>query len=430
MISKEMISRLLLNNEEDARACRDIPESACREIPRNSLLMLVSQTLTTLGDLLINPKTVLAWLMGAVGASWLVAWLVPIRESLSMLPQIMIGAWVRRKPIRKYFWVVGSLGQGVGVLGMAASVWWLRGFEAGISILVCLVIFSLARGFCSVAQKDVLGKTIPKGKRGRLTGIAATISGVVVVLLSLTLFRNQVEPSLMYYVALLLAASFLWLVAGWIFANIDEYAGETGGGVNALREALGNLRLVRDDQTFRRFVTARGMLLSSALAAPYLVLLAQEQTSGAWLLGVFMIASSLGSALSAFFWGLLADQSSRMVMLIGGTVASIICIATGALGMMNDVGDTFVWLYPISFFLLSIAHAGVRIGRKTYLVDVADGNKRTDYTAVSNTLIGILLLIFGGLTALIAVLSVEIVIIFLGTMALCGSLMTFQLPEV
>ena len=138
----------LIANEEDARVCKDIPEEACREVPRNFFLILFSNVLTKLGDLLISPKTVLAWLMSAVGAPALVAWLVPIRESGSMVPQMVIAAWVRRKAVRKWFWTLGSFGQSVSVAAMAASVWFLEGYAAGGGIVAALVVFSLARGFC------------------------------------------------------------------------------------------------------------------------------------------------------------------------------------------------------------------------------------------------------------------------------------------
>ncbi|MDX1599138.1 MAG: MFS transporter, partial [Marinobacter sp.] len=113
----------LIANEEDARVCKDIPDEACREVPRNFFLILASNVLTKLGDLLISPKTVLAWMLSAVGAPALVAWLVPIRESGSMVPQMVIAAWVRRKPVRKWFWTLGSFGQAISVVAMAASIW-------------------------------------------------------------------------------------------------------------------------------------------------------------------------------------------------------------------------------------------------------------------------------------------------------------------
>jgi hypothetical protein len=41
------------------------------------------------------------------------------------------------------------------------------------------------------------------------------------------------------------------------------------------------------------------------------------------------------------------------------------------------------------FCLLSITHQGVRLWRKTYVVDMVEGNRRTDYVAVGNTLMSI-----------------------------------------
>jgi hypothetical protein len=72
---RDTIDRLysLIANEEDARVCKDIPDAACQEVPRNFFLILAANVLTKLGDLLISPKTVLAWLMSAVGAPALVA---------------------------------------------------------------------------------------------------------------------------------------------------------------------------------------------------------------------------------------------------------------------------------------------------------------------------------------------------------------------
>ncbi|WP_372985875.1 MFS transporter [Marinobacter sp.] len=420
----------LIANEEDARVCKDIPEEACREVPRNFFLILASNVLTKLGDLLISPKTVLAWLMSAVGAPALVAWLVPIRESGSMVPQMVIAAWIRRKAVRKWFWTLGSFGQAVSVAAMAASVWFLEGYAAGGGIVAALIVFSLARGFCSVSMKDVQGKCIPKTRRGRLSGLAATIGGTATVIMTVLLFWDRGDPTLAFYTALLLLAAVLWVIAGFLFANVEEYDGETGGGGNALTEAIHSLSLLRDDAPFRHFVITRALLLGSALASPYFVVLAQKESDMGWMLGVFLLASSLASSLSASFWGWAADTSSRRVMIRGAAMASFVCLAVGitALIVGEDIGS--VWFYPVAFFVLSIAHAGVRLGRKTYLVDMAGGNKRTDYTAVSNTVIGVLLLVTGGLTAAISVFSEVAVIIVLGLMGLAGMFSAIRLKEV
>ena len=144
MSHREPLDRLyaLVANEEDARTCRDISEEACREVPGNFFKIILANVLTKIGDLLINPKTVLAWLIGAVGAPGALAGLlVPIRESGSLIPQLAIGAWMRRHPVRKGFWVFGSVLQGACVLAMAAAVWWLQGLAAGLAIVGLLVVF-------------------------------------------------------------------------------------------------------------------------------------------------------------------------------------------------------------------------------------------------------------------------------------------------
>ncbi|MDY6798634.1 MAG: MFS transporter [Pseudomonadota bacterium] len=421
----------LIANEEDARVCKDIPPEACREVPRNFFLILASNVLTKLGDLLISPKTVLAWLVTAVGAPALVAWLVPIRESGSMVPQMVIGAWVRRRAVRKWFWTLGAFGQSASVMAMAGSVWYLEGYAAGGGIAGALVFFSLARGFCSVSMKDVQGKCIPKTRRGRLSGLATTIGGSATVALTALLFWDRGDPSLTFYTLLLLLAAVLWIIAGVLFASVDEYAGETGGGGNAINEAFNSLSLLRDDAPFRHFVITRALLLGSALAAPYFVVLAQQASDTGWMLGVFLLASSLASSLSASFWGWAADTSSRRVMIRGAAMASAVCLLVGGVNaLVPGKGSGGAWFYPVAFFVLNIAHAGVRLGRKTYLIDMAGGNKRTDYTAVSNTVIGVLLLLTGGLTALISLVSEVAVVLVLGVMGLMGLFSALRLREV
>src|SRR5690606_34870271 len=141
-------------------------------------------------------------------------------------------------------------------------------------------------------------------------------------------------------------------------------------------------------------------------------------------------ASSLASSLSASFWGWAADTSSRRVMICGAAMASSFCFLVGPIAVVFGPGFGGAWFYPVAFFILSIAHAGVRLGRKTYLVDMAGGNKRTDYTAVSNTVIGVLLLLTGAFTAAISMISDIAVIMVLGLMWFAGMLSALRLDEV
>lgn len=423
----------LVANDEDARSCSDIDDDACEWVPRNFFVYLFSAVLTKLGDALASPKTVLAWVMATVGApAAMVAMLVPIRESGSMLPQLLLGQWVRQRPMRKPIWITGSVLQALAVLGCAAAAAFLDGLAAGWVILGCLVVFSLARSLNSLAGKDILGKAIPKGRRGRLNGWAASLSGLLVLGVGIWFaLGKQQDKEPVFYALLLAGAGLLWLLAAMLFSTLHETPGETKGGANGWREAWSQVALLKTDAPFRRFVITRALLLCSALTAPFYVMLAREQgNTSASLLGSFLVAGGLASSLSAPVWGTAADRSSRRVMIVAAFITAGLGIGIFALVKGVPSVASASWLFPAFFFGLGVAHAGVRAGRKTYLVDLAGGVKRTDYVALSNTLIGLLLLVVGGLTSAISFLRPEEIILALSVLGLAGAAMAFTLPEV
>ena len=90
----------------------------------------------------------------------------------------------------------------------------------------------------------------------------------------------------------------------------------------------------------------------------------------------------------------------------------------------------FVWVLPLLYFVLSIAHQGVRLGRKTYVVNLGEGNRRTDYVSVGNTLIGMMLLVTGFISLLEPLIGASGIILILSIMGLLGSWMSLRLPEV
>ncbi|PSJ46328.1 MFS transporter [Zobellella endophytica] len=419
----------ILNNDEDARVCRDIPDEACRVVPANRRRLVLSQLATALAELMVNAKTVLPWLFQAVGAPvWLIGWLVPIRESGSMLPQIILGAHVRRMPLRRRAWLWGA-GLQAGCLVLMALVTLLgSGWLAGLLLLLLLTVMSLARGLCSIAAKDVLGKTIPKQGRGRVTGTGASLAGGVGLIFGLVLSRLDDIPPWGYALILLLAA-LVWLWGMACYRNIEEQPGATEGAVDGWRQAMASLRLVHDDPHFARFLLVRTLLLSTALVTPYYVLLARETDTSMKVLGMLVIAQGLAQFASGWVWGRMADTSSRRVMQLAAVIASLLGLAVWLhLGWL--AGTPLPGYFPLVIFVLSLAHAGVRVGRKTYLVDLAGGNRRTDYVSVSNTLMGLLLLLAGALSMLLALLSSLAVILVFSLMGLVGVWLAQGLPEV
>lgn len=68
------------------------------------------------------------------------------------------------------------------------------GLLACLLLLACVVFFSLARGLCSVSDKDVLGKTVSKSRRDRLMGYSASLAGIVTLAIGLLLQSDFKRP--------------------------------------------------------------------------------------------------------------------------------------------------------------------------------------------------------------------------------------------
>ena len=79
----------------------------------------------------------------------------------------------------------------LALFGMAATAVLLDGAAAGWATVTMLVVFSLARGLCSVSAKDVLGKTVSKSRRGRLMGWSAAAGGVLTLALGVWLAGEE-----------------------------------------------------------------------------------------------------------------------------------------------------------------------------------------------------------------------------------------------
>jgi hypothetical protein len=423
----------LVTGDEDARVCKDIPAESCHDQPRNFFAYLGANLLTKVADELASAKLILPWLMGFLGApAALVGLLVPIREAGVLVPQLAVAAYIRRMPVRKGVWLLGALlsAAALGLMALVAAA--LDGAAAGWAIVGLLVVFSLARGLCSVSAKDVLGKTVSKARRGNLMGLAAGIAGALTLALGLYFsVAADSNAGAGVFVALLGGAAVLFVVAALVFRLIREQPGATEGGGNALETAIASIGLLRTDPLFRQFVLVRMALLSVALAPPFYVLLAQQAGGGDIAdLGALIIASGLASSVSAPIWGRLSDRSARLVMVLSAVLAGILGVATWGLvqvdGALLAHGLTFAVLY----LLLTIAHAGVRLGRKVYLVDMASSETRAAMVAVSNTIIGIAMLGGGAIGLLGDIYGAAAVILLLGLASVAAGLYALTLREV
>jgi len=147
-------------------------------------------------------------------------------------------------------------------------------------------------------------------------------------------------------------------------------------------------------------------------------------------LGLFILASGLADFSSSVFWGKLSDVSSKNAMIIGATISTVLGFLVFILDTFYDNIFSIIWVMPVIYFVLTVGYQGIRIGRKTYLVDLAGGNKRTDYVAVSNTVIGVVLLFAGFIGVLHSFIGLNGIILVLSLVGAFGIFLARKLPEI
>lgn len=396
----------------------------------NSRRFVVSNALVNVGDQFVAAKTVLPWVFTSAGVpAFFLGLLVPIRESGSMLPQAALTPWITSKSKRAPLWIAGAFGQAAAALAIGLSALFLRGWPLGIAVAVFLAVLAFFRAICSITSKDIQGRTMSKGRRGRVTGTATLFGGLVALTVGAALKLRGQELSYGALVGLVMVGAAAWFVSAFVFMRIEEPEYEITEKPQQNKWWSRTVGLLRRDKQLRKFVTVRSLMLVSALSPAFIVALAQESKDVNIGLGPFLMASGIAAVIGGRISGLLSDRSSRKTMSYAAAITSVLVVATVA-GVRWAPQNYAAWIIPLSYFLVSLTHVAIRVARKTYVVDMAEGDQRTEYVAVANTAMGIILLVLGGISSLVALLGSQAALLFLALVGCVGAVRAMALPEV
>lgn len=387
-----------------------------------------SNGLQNIGDQVVAPKTVLPWLFNAAGVpAMFTSFLVPIRESGSMLPQAFLSPWVTSQRSRKRVWLIGSWGQAIAAALIAVSSLLFDGTLLGAAVLILLAIHAVFRSLCSLAGKDVQGRTISKGHRGDITGRATELAGAFTLAIGLVLTFLPNDMPQWAIAALLGAGATTWALASLVFHGIEEPEAEPE---DADGQSLHEMwTLIKEDRDLQRFLVVRSLMLVTALSTPFIVVMAGDEGANLTGLGAFVIASGGASLIGGRISGRFSDASSKSTMAWSAGIASTVIVALVASARLAPSGVN-AWVMPLGFFLVNLAHTAVRVSRKTYLVDMAEGDKRTMITGASNTVMGVVLLLVGGISSLVAMLGPQAALLFLAAIGYAGVVGAARLKDV
>ena len=378
----------------------------------NKKRLITGLSFNKIADLLISAKTTLTALMLAAGVpTWMISWLVPIRESGALLPQALLSIYLSQKPYRHKVWRIGMFVQLSSITAVLISFYFSSGITTGVLVLSFLATLSLGRSICSLTLKDIAADVAAKGERGKLLGKAATISGVCTLLIALPLVSfdeklDQLAITMMLAISILcFAFTLVWM---WPLKTEVEIAEKSGFKLQADKDVI-------------KFILVRGLFVHSALVAPYFML--EKQSEASDLLPIYIASEALAALISSYIWGNISDKSAKLTLQLAGFLAFIACAG------LLFIDSPSLWISAGLFFVLSVAHTGVRSGRKTYSLDVKSGHKRTELVGFSNTAIGLILLAFGAIYALLTPILPFSVVYIMTAMLLFATLSTLFLTN-
>jgi hypothetical protein len=375
--------------------------------------IIVTLVLSKLTDILLSAKTTLPTLLNSLGApSWMLGFLVPLRESGSLLPQAMMSAWLTTKSDRRVPWVVSMLIQTSFIaimilVPLSVLPFFMNentesyGLLSGAVVLTALIGLSLARAMTSLTMKDIQGEHLNKGKRGNVVGIASMSAGILSLLFALVMmWSGKLNEQVILIIAILCFVAMLLSVMALKSLETDVEVKSKHKDKSTIKNlTTANIKSYLD--TFSgelgRFILVRSCFVHTALVAPFYIAWASSLSTqgGIVTLSSFIVAQASATILSSYIWGALSDRNAKLTMQLGAAIVVLICVVTVVVIHFNLAQAVHSFWFIAGYFLISVGHEGARSGRKVYALDIKEGSDRTDFIGKANTAIGVVILTLG-----------------------------------
>jgi MFS family permease len=339
-----------------------------------------------------------AFMVGLIATCQAGGWLLPqlLGAGLTagkkrVMPNLMLPLYVGRPALLAVAGIIAAFG--------VSSPWLLLA-----SLYLALLVFWGTDGLSSVPWFELVAKSVPPHRRGRMFGaaqIAGGLGGMGVGALVAVILGSPGPGFPRNYALLFLIAGGLFLLNYVPFWLIREPASDAVQERDSARPGLRDfgaslLRIVRSDSTFVRLIVSR-LLQGTAMAAfPFYILFLDRQLSvSAERLGLFTSAQVFGGLAGGLVIGWIADhRGPRTVIRLSAVICA--CIPLMALLMLplHDIlGEGLVSAGVGLFVVVGGVSSTNLIGFMNYLMEAAPLEQRSLYVGLFNTLAGAILVV-------------------------------------
>ncbi|MCS7177996.1 MAG: MFS transporter [Anaerolineae bacterium] len=376
-----------------------------REIRRSFILGVVNGALFEFAERLIDPPLVLTWFVSRLTPSNLLVGLVaPLGDAGWSLPQVFISGLVQRMPRKMLSYTLAAVVRVASWLLLALAVGTVE--DPSRLLVTFFVLYGVARlaaGLGGLGFFEVVAKTIPAQRRGRffawrmLTGglLGLGAGGVTREVLNRCPFPHGHALLFGIYTAVIVPAMLAFIL-------IREPPGTAYPRVPTLGQQLRQAgSFLRTNAVFRRYMGVRTALGLAGIALPFYGVYARNVLGAPeGMVGIYVAVRVAAGLIANLPWGLVSDRrGNRLVTLwlsLGHAfTAGLALVLVGWVALFPSPDARWPYL-AIPLFLLNgaLAPASALVGAN-FLLELVPEAERPLYLGLSNTLIGLVVLISG-----------------------------------
>jgi len=381
------------------------------------------------GMALTQPTTVISsFIADLTGSTIWVGGLATVLTVASVLPQPFVARWVEPRQRKMPFLKLAIY---LRVISWAALAWLIYYIGADHPLLlawalvVLLVVFYAGGGLGNIPYTDIIGKIIPKDRRGAFFGGKQVLAGPLAVGAALLAGRILTNISYPNSYALLFGMA----AAGLAIASLGFWVIREPPQSNQTQETPSwreyTSHVASASRRLGSLVAVQLLTGFSLMALPFYVVYAQDELGAPpEAIGWFLLAQVLGGVVATLLWARLVDRAGSRQMITFCAVTSaltpVLAILLGGFGWMA--------LFPV-FFLAGATFNGRQVGFNSALLELAPTSERPTYAGVNAMLvlpIAFLPLLAG---VLLGWWSYQLLFFFVAVFVALGALMTRRLPS-
>ncbi len=414
-------------------------KSADRELRRSFALGVFNGAAFQLGESLIDPSVVLTWFVSHLTASnFLIGLVVPLGDAGWFLPQLLLSARIqrmeRKMPVYRLFALIRIIAWTI----LAATVWWVD--EPHLLLLAFFVLYAVARlasGPSGLAFFDIIARAIPPQKRGTFFGWRQLMGGILGLgggwIVRTVLNRPQL-PFPRGHATLFAMYALILIPALGSFTLVREPPGKVRP-ANMQRQSIWAARILVSNGPYRDYLLARMTMILASIATPFYTVYARNVLGAVeGMAGIYVSARLGAQLLSNLPWGRLSDRrGNRLVMkllAVGNALTPLLALTLmGVVTVCQLRGPWLPYLALPIFLLDGLMRPAHMLAGSNFLLEMAPEGERSLYLGLSNSLLGIVILLsgFGGLIA--DWLGLASLFAISAVLCAIGYLLVLRLPE-